>query len=80
VIPTGKTSIYCFDLTFTPKTAVGSPHPNNSAVVATGTNSVSSSSDIVDNECDPPHDDAVARTYGSNTGTDAPINFQIVFE
>jgi len=68
VIPTGKTSIYCFDLTFTPKTAVGSPHPNNSAVVATGTNSVSSSSDIVDNECDAPHDDAVARTYDSNTG------------
>jgi hypothetical protein len=79
VTPTSKPNVYCFDLTFTLKEAVGAHHPNNAAVGAMGTQTNASESDIVDNECNAPHDDAAARTYGSN-GADAAINFQIVFE
>ena len=71
--PTG----YCFDLTFTPKAAVGSPHFNNNAVIATATPDNTPKAlpnDIVDDQCDPPHDYAVAKTFSE------PINFQIVFE
>lgn len=74
-LATGTTSIYCFNLTFTPKRAVGSPHLNNSAVVATVTPPNSAL-----NTCPSTHRDAAAHTYGSSTGTDAAINFQIVFE
>ncbi len=80
VTPTGKPNVYCFDLTFAPNAAVGSPHPNNNAVVATWTQTNASASDSVDVECDPPHDDAVARTFAADTGDPAAINFQIVFE
>jgi hypothetical protein len=75
VIPEGQTSVYCFDLTFTPKTAVGSPHVNNSAVVATVTPPNAALS-----ACPATYQDAMVKTYGSSTGTAAPINFQIVFE
>jgi hypothetical protein len=75
VIPEGQTSVYCFDLTFTPKTAVGSPHVNNSAVVATVTPPNAALS-----ACPATYQDAMVKTYGSSTGTDVPINFQIVFE
>jgi len=80
VIPTGETSIYCFDLAFTPKTAVGSPHLNNSAVVATATPDNKPESDAVTQNCPATHRDAAVHTYGSSTGEDAPINFQVVFE
>lgn len=76
VKPEGETSVYCFDLTFTPKTAVGSPFLFNSAVVAT----VTPPNAALTSTCPPTHDDAAAQTYGSSTGTDAAINFQIVFE
>ena len=76
VIPTGETSIYCFDLTFTPKTAVGSPFITNSAVVAT----VTPPNALLTSNCDAPHNDAAAQTFGSSTGTGTAINFQIVFE
>jgi hypothetical protein len=78
VKPSGAASnLYCFDLSFTPKTAVGSPFINNSAVIAivTPPNSTLTSS------CAEPHRDAAVRIYGSSTGEAAnDVNFQIVFE
>ena len=67
-------SIYCFDLTFTPRTAVASAHINNNATVGTGLgNSVPSS-------CPMGFRDAAARTYAANTtATPSDINFRIVF-
>ena len=80
MIPEGETSVYCFDLTFTPKTAVGSPHVNNSAWVGTATpDNDNVQNDAVSDQCLAPHQDAVVHTYGSDTN-DAAINFQIVFE
>jgi hypothetical protein len=73
--PTNEKNLYCFDLAFTPKTAVGSPHLNNSAVVATATSPNSAL-----NTCPATHRDAAAATYGSSEGNAAPVNFQIVFE
>ena len=73
-------NIYCFDLTFTPKVAVGSPHINNSAVVATATPSANWFSNPIPAACPSTHRDAAAKTYGSDTGAAAPINFQIMFE
>jgi hypothetical protein len=75
VVPSGETSIYCFDLTFTPNAAVGSPFITNSAVVAT----VTPPNALLESNCDAPHNDAAAQTFGSDTGTGVPINFQIVF-
>jgi hypothetical protein len=76
VIPTGETSLYCFNLTFNdPKAAVGSPFLTNSAVVAT----VTPPNGALTNSCEAPHNDAAAQTYGSSDATDAAINFQVVF-
>ena len=82
IIPPDETSLYCFDLTFTPKTAVGSPHPFNSAVVGTATPDLDPNpgNDVVSQECPTGYKDAAVKTYGSSTGTAAAINFQIVFE
>jgi hypothetical protein len=74
-IPEGQTSLYCFDLAFTPKTAVGSGHINNSAVVST----VTPPNDGL-NTCPVDYRDAAVKTYGSDTGMAAAINFQVVFE
>ena len=74
-IPEGQTSLYCFDLTFTPVTAVGSGHINNSAVVSAVTPPNASLS-----SCPVGYRDAAVKTYGSSTGTPAAINFQVVFE
>ncbi len=82
MIPTGETSLYCFDLAFDdPKTAVGSPHLNNAAWVATATQDIDSNpgNDAVSLQCSAPHDDAAVHTYGSDA-LDAAINFQVVFE
>ncbi len=74
LIPEGKTSVYCFDLTFTPTAAVGSPHFNNSAVVAAATpNLVSSFNDVVRNNCPTTHRDAAVKTHPEE------VNFQVVF-
>jgi hypothetical protein len=79
--PVNKPSVYCFDLAFTPKTAVGSPHLNNNAVVATSTPNLENPfSDAVRQNCEAPFTDAAAHTYAADTGANAPINFQIVFE
>ena len=75
MVPQGKPAVYCFDLTFVPKAAVASPHLNNSAVIGT----VIPPSNAIAQNCPATHRDAVAHTYGSNTGTDAAINFQIMF-
>ena len=80
VVPTDSSSLYCFDLTFTPKVAVGAPHINNSGVVATATPSANLGSSAIPSACPTTHRDAAARTYGSDTGTGTALNFQIVFE
>jgi hypothetical protein len=76
LIPEGKTAVYCFDLTFTPKAAAGSSHLNNSAVIAAAT----PPNNAIAANCPTTHRDAAVRTYGSNTGTEAAVNFQIIFE
>jgi hypothetical protein len=76
LVPEGKPAVYCFDLTFTPVAAVGSPHLNNSAVIGT----VTPPNDAIVQNCPATHRDAAAHTYGSSTGADAAINFQIIFE
>jgi hypothetical protein len=67
-------SVYCFDLKFTPKTAVASAHINNNATVGTGLgNSVPSG-------CTAPYRDAAARTYAANTSEARnDVSFGIVF-
>jgi hypothetical protein len=73
VIAPGTTSLYCFDLDFTPHASVGSPYLTNAAWVSTVTppnNALGS--------CPATHRDAAAKTIGSNAA-DARINFQIVF-
>ena len=74
VVPEDNDNLYCFSLTFTPRVAVGSPFINNSAVVATATlpNEIPSA-------CPQGFRDAAARTYASQTGTAAAINFMIIF-
>jgi len=57
---------YCFDLAFTPKAAIRSPHLNNAAVVATETPDFPPRSDAVNQARDPPHNDAAEATYSSS--------------
>src|SRR5215210_3755701 len=67
-------SVYCFDLTFTPKTAVASAHINTNATVGTilGSN--------VHSGCTAPYRDAAAKTYAANTSeARSDINFGIMF-
>lgn len=78
MVPEGKPANYCFDLTFTPRAAVGSPN-FNSAVVAAATPGTGVPNDPLVQHCPATHRDAAVHTYGSNTGTDAAINFQVVF-
>ena len=71
---TTDTSVYCFDLTFTPRTAVASAHLNNNATVGTALGSG------VPAGCAAPYRDAAARTYGANDSTPhGDVNFGIVF-
>ena len=66
--------VYCFDLTFTPRTAVASAHLNNNATVGTVFGSG------VPAGCTAPYRDAAAKTYAANTSTPSDeINFGIVF-
>ncbi len=66
--------MYCFDLKFTPRTAVASAHINNNATVGTGLGSA------VPFGCTAPYRDAAARTYAANTSTPSnEVNFNIVF-
>lgn len=70
----GTTNVYCFDLTFTPKVAVGSPFLFNSAVVATTT-----APNPALTTCPEGYRDAAAKTFASSTSNDAAINFTIIF-
>ena len=71
---TSNSSVYCFDLTFTPKTAVASAHLNNNATVGTVLGSG------VPAGCAAPYRDAAAKTYGANDSSDhSDVNFGIVF-
>ena len=71
---TSNSSVYCFDLTFTPRTAVASAHLNNNATVGTVLGSG------VPNGCQAPYRDAAAKTYGANDSSDHnDVNFGIVF-
>ena len=70
-------NVYCFDLAFTPKTAVASAHINNNATVGTVV-----ASNSVPGGCPAGYRDAAAVTYGANEATSPhhnDINFQIVF-
>jgi hypothetical protein len=71
---TTDNSVYCFDLSFTPKAAVASAHINNNATVGTilGNN--------VPAGCTAPYRDAAAKTYAANTSeARSDISFGIVF-
>jgi hypothetical protein len=70
---TTDNSVYCFDLKFTPRTAVASAHINNDATVGTVLGSG------VPAGCTAPYRDAAARTYGSNAAPVSEVNFGIVF-
>jgi hypothetical protein len=72
-------SRYCFDLTFRPRVAVGSPHLNNNAVVATQVPQ-SASENL---GCPEGYRDAAARVYGANDPNSTPhndVSFSIFFE
>jgi hypothetical protein len=77
VIPEGQTNVYCFDLTFRPKVAVGSPFIANAADIATSTypdDGISPRDDV----CPDGYRDLAVKTYGSS-GTAEAVNFDIVF-
>ncbi len=68
----------CFDLTFTPNVAAGSPlirltPINNAAIVATAT-----PPDNLNQNCPEGYRDAAVRTY-ANAGTETPLSFKIIF-
>ncbi len=65
--------MYCFDLTFTPDTAVSSAFFNNNAVVAMAT-----AEDMSFAGYPAPYNDAAARTYAAN-GDNDEIGFGIAF-
>ena len=78
---TGTARKYCFSLPFRPIVAVGSPHFNNSAVVATVTEPHAVSSGIA---CPPSHSDAAARTIAASGGmqdgtVSDQVHFRIIF-
>jgi len=72
---TTDNSIYCFDLKFAPRTAVGSAHFNNATVgIALGS--------TVPASCPAGYKDAAARTFAANDPISTPrsdLNFYIVF-
>jgi hypothetical protein len=71
---TTDNSVYCFDLTFSPRTAVASAHLNNNATVGTVLGSG------VPAGCTAPYRDAAASTYAANTSAPlSDVNFGIVF-
>lgn len=71
---TTDNSVYCFDLSFTPKVAVASAHINNNATVGTGLGNA------VPAGCPTGFKDAAAKTRAANTSEDrSDVNFGIVF-
>ena len=68
-------TLYCFDLTFRAKVAVGSAFLFNNATVATATGS-----DPGVSSCPEGYRDAVATTYAANTSANLnDVSFKIVF-
>jgi len=67
--PMGQTYLYCFDLTFRPKIAVGSPFFVNAADVATSTQPDGQPTPL-NGGCSSDYRDAPAKTYASNGSTD----------
>jgi hypothetical protein len=76
----GTSRKYCFSLPFRPVVAVGSPHFNNSAVVATVTEPHAVGAGI---GCPTSHSDAAARTFAASGDSDGTVsdqvNFRIIF-
>jgi hypothetical protein len=76
----GTSRKYCFSLPFRPIVAVGSPHFNNSAVVATVTEPHAVGAGI---GCPTSHSDAAARTFAASGDSDGTVsdqvNFRIIF-
>ena len=73
----GQTGVYCFDLTFRPKVAVGSPFINNAAFIATSTYPDGGVSPRDD--CPAGYRDLAVKTYGSDGAPHGDVNFDIVF-
>jgi membrane protein implicated in regulation of membrane protease activity len=71
----GFDSRYCFDLTFKPKVAVGSPFINNNATVATAT----PPDNFGSLGCPEGYRDAAVRTFAANTSDEVPVSFKIMF-
>ena len=76
----GTSRKYCFSLPFRSIVAVGSPHFNNSAVVATVTEPHAVIPGI---GCPASHSDAAARTFAASGASDGTVsdevNFRIIF-
>jgi hypothetical protein len=76
----GTSRKYCFSLPFRPVVAVGSPHFNNSAVVATVTEPHAVGAGT---GCPTSHSDAAARTFAASGDSDGTVsdqvNFRIIF-
>jgi hypothetical protein len=76
----GTSRKYCFSLPSRPIVAVGSPHFNNSAVVATVTEPHAVGAGI---GCPTSHSDAAARTFAASGDSDGTVsdqvNFRIIF-
>jgi hypothetical protein len=69
-----QTGVYCFDLSFAPKTALASPFLTNNATIGTALGSA------VPSGCPASHREAAAKTHAGNTSEALnDINFNIVF-
>jgi hypothetical protein len=79
VKPSGQTGVFCFDLTFVPKIAVGSPYINNAAFIATSTQPDAGSTTPLDDACPEGYRDLAVKTYGSDGQPHDQVNFYIVF-
>jgi hypothetical protein len=74
MVPGNTNNVYCFDLTFTPKVAVGSPYINNAGKVATWT----PDEDMIGASCPEGFRDAAVKTYSSTGGNEA-MGFKVIF-
>jgi hypothetical protein len=73
----GQTGVFCFDLTFRPKVAVGSPFTNNAAFVTTSTYPDGGISPRDD--CPAGYKDLAVKIFGSNAEPVADVPFDVVF-
>jgi hypothetical protein len=73
----GQTGVYCFDLTFRPKVAVGSPFTNNAAFVTTSTYPDDGVSPR--DNCPVGYRDLAVKIFGSDAQPAAAVPFDVVF-